>query len=263
MSKKLIAIDVDGTLLNDQHKVSSFTLDTLHKARDRGCQIILASGRGPQNGLPVMDEMGLEGWMITHNGAVTVDSRSKEVISRFPMTLEQVWPVIEYAREHQIHFDICTDFDQFIESLADEVAMMYERFGIKPIRLERFEGWEESVVKFTLFGNDEQLNRAFLEISPRLTDLNVIRSGIPFIDISHRLASKGNALKEVCETAGISREDVIAFGNYFNDVDMIQYAGIGIAMDNSPEGVKRAADQIAPSNNEDGVARTLKRLLNL
>jgi Cof subfamily protein (haloacid dehalogenase superfamily) len=263
MFKKIIAIDVDGTLLNDQHEVSPFTLDILHKVRDQGCGIILASGRGPQNGLPVMEEMGLEGWMITHNGALTVDSQTKEVINRFPITLDQIWPIVEYARKHNIHFDICTDFDQYVENLPDHVSGMYRQFGIKPIRIERFEGWENSIVKFTLFGSEDQLDRAFEEIAPRFSGLNVIRSSIEFIDIFHRQASKGNALREACETYGISKGDVIAFGNYFNDLDMIEYAGTGIAMDNSPEEVKRAADQIAPSNNEDGVARTLVRLLNL
>lgn len=261
---KLIAIDVDGTLLNDDHQVTPYTAEVLHQVKDKGCEILLATGRGPQNGLPVLTEgLGLDGWMITHNGAVTVDSRTRKVISRFPMKMDEIRRMIDYARGKGIHFDICTDFDQFVENLPDDVAQMYGQFGIEPVRVDSFDGWEESIVKFTLFGGDEELSATMESLVEGYPHLNVVRSGIQFIDVFSREASKGNALKQVCEERGISRENVIAFGNYHNDIDMIQYAGLGVAMDNSPDDVKRAADEIAPSNNEDGVAKTLVRIFRL
>lgn len=263
MFKKIIAIDVDGTLLNDDHEVSSLTLDVLQKAQELGCCIMLASGRGPQNGLPVMDQLGIEGWMITHNGAVTVDSKTKEVINRFPFSIEQVRSVIEYAREHRIHFDVCDDFDHFVEGMSDMAAGMYRQFGIKPISIPTADDWKDPIVKLTLCGEAEQLDRVMEQFGDRFADLNVIRSGIQFIDISHGQASKGSALREVCKRYEISRDEVIAFGNYFNDVDMIQFAGLGVAMDNSPKGVKAAADRVAPSNNDNGVAKVLTEILGL
>jgi Cof subfamily protein (haloacid dehalogenase superfamily) len=263
MFEKIIAIDVDGTLLNDDHEITPLTMDVLHKAQKRGCCIMLASGRGPQNGLPVMDQLGIEGWMITHNGAVTVDSKTKEVISRFPFSIEQVWPVIEYARANGIHFDICDDFDHFVEGASDMASGMYQQFGIQPIFVPTLDGWQDPIVKFTLCGKAEQLDRAMEEFGHRFPGVNVIRSGIQFIDIFHGQASKGNALRDVCEKYGILREEVISFGNYFNDVDMIQFAGLGVAMDNSPDGVKAAADRVAPSNNDDGVAKVLIEVLGL
>lgn len=261
--KKVIAIDVDGTLLNDDHEVTPNTYKALQLASRAGCQIVLASGRGPQNGLPVLDMLDLSGWMITHNGAVTVDKETRQVISRFPMDVKQLGPVMEYARTHGIHFDICTNFDQYVEKLPDHAAEMYGQFGIRPVVLENWASSDESVVKFTLFGGDEELTRAMSEIGPLLPGLNVIRSGIQFIDVFSKEASKGNALQQVCESRGLSKRDVIAFGNYYNDIDMIQFAGTGVAMANSPEEVKACADLVAPTNNEDGVARVLNQLLDL
>jgi Cof subfamily protein (haloacid dehalogenase superfamily) len=261
--KYIIAIDVDGTLLNDHHEISPLTRATIQKAQEKGALIVLASGRGPHNGLPVMDDLGIQGWMITHNGALTVDSQTKEVVSRFSVPKESVMPAVEYARQHGIHFDVCNDFDQFVESLVPAAADMYEKFGIAAQTMSCYEDWNEVLVKFTLFGTKEQLNQCELDLAPRFTELNFVRSGETFIDIFSREASKGKALQDISEKLKVPREQIVAFGNYYNDIAMMDYAGRGIAMGNSPMDVKQAADEVAPTNNEDGVAIVLQRMLGI
>lgn len=261
MTIRLIAIDMDGTLLNDNHEVTPETLKTLHQARDKGCTIILCTGRSPQNGLPVMEQLDLKGLMITHNGAVTVESKTKEVISRFPIQMDNLLPLIRICRERHLHFDVCTDFELYYEQMTDVEMEMYIKFGLAPVSIDNVEQISGPIVKMTVFGEKTVLDRAFHEFSSFHAHFNIIRSGDTFIDIQHRDASKGNALREVSRKMGVDPTEIVAFGNYYNDVDMIEYAGIGVAMENAPDGVKEQADAVTLSNNEEGVSHFLRQLL--
>ncbi len=256
MKYKLIALDLDGTLLNDDHDISEQTIETVKAVSEQGAEIIVCTGRGPQNSIPFMEKMGLMGYVISHNGAATAKVETREIVHQFAMDSSLLIPYIDYCRDKDIHFDVNTPFEMYVESVENlkvEVRSMYENFLTLPFDLPAWTDLKKPVVKFTMFGEPAQLDEAYKEFSTWTSDLNMLRSGEYFIDLMDKDASKGNALKQFAIKRGIQQEEILAIGNYYNDITMLTYAGKGIAMDNSPIEVKAAADEITLSNNEDGV----------
>ncbi|WP_025025457.1 Cof-type HAD-IIB family hydrolase [Caldalkalibacillus mannanilyticus] len=261
MRVKLVAIDVDGTLLNDQYEITDRTKKALAEMRESGAKIVLATGRGPGSCYPIMDELRLEDHIITHNGAVVLDARTKEISFEIGFQASDLLPLITYCRQEKIHFDVNTALELYIEGVTSEAEWMYEKFFMTPNKVSSASSLENQIVKFTLFGDEEKMDKTFSEIHPRFPQLSIIRSGEQFIDVIHPNATKGNALKKLTEWYGIEAQEVVAFGNYFNDLEMLQFAGLGVAMQNSPEEVKRLADRVSVSNNEHGVAVVLEEIL--
>lgn len=253
----LIALDVDGTLITDDHVLTEAVRESVHEAANRGAQIVLCTGRGPSGALPVLQELGLGGTIITHNGAATINSDDRSVIHQFDMLPEHLTSFVQYCRDHAIHFDLNTAFDMMVESITPEAEAMYGHFTAKPSIQDFHLGFPSGLVKLTLFGSKEQLDTVEVDWADKSQHLHSIRSGDYFIDVHHSEANKGRALQQLAEIRGIDRSRILAIGNYHNDITMLQFAGMGIAMGNSPEAVKRAANAVALSNSEDGVAKAI------
>lgn len=258
----LIALDVDGTLINDDHELTRQNKETIQKVAKLGAEIILCTGRSPNSTLPLMEELELSGVLITHNGSVTLTSDSRKILHQFIIPRELLAPYRQYCIEHGYHYDLNTAFNLYVESqelLTPDTLEMYEKFYIDPLILPMDDAIHNEVVKMTIAGSKEQLDALEATWSTWEHELTIIRSGDFFIDIMHPDASKGNALKALASKREVDASQVLAIGNYYNDITMLQFAGVGVAMDNSPIEVKGAADDITLSNNEHGVHYALEK----
>lgn len=255
---EMIALDVDGTLLNDEHKLLPDVKAAVRNAAVGGAEIVLCTGRGPLATLPVMKELGLTGTMIVHNGGATVASDTLDVLAQYTMEASELVSFIEDCRRNQLQFDLNAAFDIMVESLSDEAKAMYSHHLVEPILLEPGAPVPEGLIKMSVFGPMQQINEMQSYWEGLAPSLQIIRSGDFFIDIQHPKASKGAALRELAASRGLPREKIFAIGNYFNDISMLEFAGFGVAMDNSPDAVKSAADAVCGSNNEGGVAEALR-----
>jgi hypothetical protein len=255
----LIAIDVDGTLLDERHRLRPGVIEAVRKAAEGGAEIVLATGRGPTNSIPLLEEIGLTGTLITHNGAATVESAGRRVLHSFSISPEAIVRYIDYCRANDVHFDLNTAFDMYNESSTPEADEMYAHFRIEPIRRRPDDPLPPDLVKFTAFGSKELMDFVQREWEAWDSPLRRIRSGDWFIDVQQADVSKGSALKQLAALRGIDRSRIMAIGNYYNDIDMLRFAGLGIAMGNSPDEVKAAADAVTLSNDEEGVAHAILR----
>ncbi|GFN30258.1 Cof-type HAD-IIB family hydrolase [Paenibacillus xylaniclasticus] len=257
---ELIALDVDGTLLTDDHELTEGTREAVRAAGISGAQIMLCTGRGPNAAYHLLEELELGGIIITHNGAATIDADARTIVHQFDFAQEQAEPYVKYCRENGVHFDLNTAFDLYIfEEIDQEGYDLYAKFGITPILVDHGTKLQGGIVKLTAFADPKTLDKVEADWREWDGGLQVIRSGEYFIDIQHPSASKGNALEQFAIKRGIARERIMAIGNYFNDISMLRYAGLGIAMDNSPQEVKDAADVSTRSNAEDGVKHALMK----
>ena len=265
MSIQIVAIDMDGTLLHDDHSLSKRNADTIRQVAERGIEIVLCTGRSPISTLPYLEDLGLEGVVITHNGAATIASEGREVLHYFDIDGAELDPYLQYCRKHQLHFDVNTAFDLYVDNMdvmTSEMLHIYSQFLIKPKLLPSWEAMQSPVMKMTITAEKERLDE--VEADLRGWDhknLQFIRSGDFFIDFMHKEATKGHALMNLAKQQQVPRENILALGNYYNDMTMIQYAGIGIAMSNSPLDVQAAADDVTLSNNEDGVSVVLEQYI--
>lgn len=256
---KLLALDVDGTLLDDEHRLSPLTRDIIREWAANGVMVALCTGRGPLNTLPVMEELEIEGYLLTHNGAVTCHSSPFRIIREQTFDVRKVAELIRYCRTEAVHFDLCTATELFCEQMRADVARMYEHFLIRPQPIVDALDWHQSLVKLTLYGEPEQMDKAQRDCACLLpSGLQMTRSDLRFIDFMLTGINKGSALAELCRLYRIAPAEVMAIGNYYNDQQMIEFAGTGVAMGNAPADLQAIADQVAPSNNEDGVYHILK-----
>ncbi|GAB7386360.1 sugar-phosphatase [Bacillaceae bacterium] len=258
---RLIALDIDGTLLTDDHRLTERTKRAVQTVYRQGVVVALASGRGPASVLPLLRELEIAGPLITYNGAVIIHSESRDVWHEKGFLLEEIRPVVEYCRENKIHVNANTVFHTYVEECSPEHEANYRKFFTEPLLMNDLLQLKEKVVKFTLAGTEEQMTRALADLAPYSSRFHVVRSGIPFIDIMHLEAAKGGALRVLCEKLQIPLSQVIAVGNYYNDIEMLQYAGLGVAVANAPDEVRQAADEIVTSNNDEGVAELLERFV--
>ncbi|MHA7962671.1 Cof-type HAD-IIB family hydrolase [Paenibacillus sp. CAU 1782] len=255
----IIALDVDGTLLNDDHALLPEVKDAVREAAQTGAEIVLCTGRGPRAAMPIMEELGLAGTMIVHNGGATVSSSDNHVIAQFTMDNEKLKLFLDTCRREGLQFDLNTAFDVMVEQLSEQAKAIYQHLNVEPVVLNSGDPLPEGLIKMSVFGPMEgidEVQRYWENLAPTL---QIIRSGDFFIDIQHPGASKGDALKELALQRGMPRERIFAIGNYYNDISMLQFAGLGIAMDNSPDAVKAAADAVCGSNNDAGAAAALRR----
>jgi Cof subfamily protein (haloacid dehalogenase superfamily) len=261
MSIKLVAIDLDGTLLTDDYKILPQSKAGLKLLQQADIGIIICTGRGPNACYHIMDELQLEGYYITHNGGVTLHYPGHEIYSINDMTRQELEGVISFCREKSIHFDVSTPFHMYIEGITPAAEQMYQLYRVEPILRPSIEGVNEQFAKFTLFAEESILDKAYPILIKKNPHLRISRSGKTFIDVLHPNATKEIALKQYCDAKGIAAEEVVAIGNYFNDIGMLHWAGLGIAMANSPDEVIRAADKITEGNNEFGILKAIKEFI--
>jgi Cof subfamily protein (haloacid dehalogenase superfamily) len=259
MKYKLIALDVDGTLLNDEHILTEKTKYAISRAHEAGAQIVLCTGRGPQNTFPLLAELGLDGIVITHNGAATIQTKDHRVLHQVTFRPEEIKPFIEYCREQKAHFALNAPFELYVEEYNGVIKAMYDKFMIEPILTKDVSTLDIPMVKLSAYSEQAIMDQIEADWRTMSSPLSIIRSGHHFIDIMHAEASKVHALRRFAEDAGIEQDEIMAIGNYYNDSEMIVYAGLGIAMDNSPDPVKLHANVTTGSNNEDGVYQAIMK----
>lgn len=253
---KLVALDVDGTLLNGDGILTQKTIDTVQKVYKMGVHVVISTGRSLNQTRPILDELGIEGILISHNGATTIRTDNKEILHEFSYDIEEVADIVKYCRKHDIHFSICTAFEFYIERIDAYQTELYKKHHLVPTMHDDVLGLTEKVMKFTV--DDQQKIDGWREID--LKNLRKISDGF-FQDIIHPQAHKASALEKVLNKLNIDQSEIIAIGDFYNDIEMLEYAGLGIAMGNAPDDLKAIADVVTKSNNEDGVCYALENYL--
>lgn len=268
MKYKLLVLDVDGTLLNEEHAVSKRTLATLRKAQQMGVRIVLASGR-PSHGLePIARELELNlygGFVIAYNGAVATDASTGENL--FERTVPpDMLPYLE-RKARKNGFALFTyRADTLLTNDGDNAHVKAEA-ELNGLRLETV-GELAAAVNFAphkcvLASDDEEALVGLENHWHKRLDgvLDVYRTEPYFLEVVPRSVDKANTLGLLVERLGLKREEVMAVGDGVADVSMLQMAGLGVAMGHAPESVKMCADSSTDTNKADGLAQAVERFI--
>lgn len=271
-SYKLIAFDLDGTLLDDDKRVPEENLRALREAGEAGIWLVPATGRIPA-GLPE-PLRGLPGlrWGILVNGALLYDFAEERVVGREEIPLPLALEVVDYMATFPVLYDCYQDewgyidqslFDSAEDYIADPgIVDLLHRSRTSVPSLRRYLAEKgKGVQKLQLHTRDEALRRRLLRELPERFPQLAVTSSIPTnIEINAALANKGDGLRRLCALLGLPPAQTLAFGDGTNDLSLLRAAGCGAAMANAAPEVKAAADAIAPANNEAGVARFLRAI---
>ena len=256
---RLVAIDLDGTLLNDSKQVSDQTLSALSSTVRRGARVIIASARPPRSVRHVYNQLRLDTWQINYNGALIWDEPAKRVIYHCPMSGDLVRRLIQTARSRFPSVLATCEIldrmhtDRFAQTYTTETGRLFRPDVIAPF--DQF--CNQPITKLILLGDKRMIDQLEFLMPTSDDKITVVRTDPELIQIMDRNVSKAAALQIVADHYQIALENVMALGDAPNDVGMLQSAGIGVAMNNAGDIVKSAADWIAPSNNDHGVHAAL------
>ena len=267
----LIAIDIDGTLLDSRNKVSSSLFPLFREVEARGSGVTLISGRPDLTVAPLMRELGLTMPYVSSGGAQIIDPVTGETISSFALSRSDVQVLADIGREVGAGLVAMEARRLYYEGSIEKFALVYEANEIDLSGLERIKTNITQVddivqaspqpLKFTI--SDMPAVLAGIEERLRARPLPVYATySLPvYLECTSIYANKGTALKRLTEYLEIPLERVLVVGDSPNDLSMFSVAGAAVAMGNASEEVRRAAHLIAPSNDEDGVAWVLRELV--
>ena len=263
MTIKLIAIDMDDTLLNEVQLITPRTREAIRLAMNRGVAVTIATGRMFCSALPFARELGIELPLIIYNGAMVREIESGRILFHRPVPVETAQAVGDLFREQGWYLQKYVDDVLYVKEL-DENALYYANYaGVEAVPLgEKFYDMTEAPTKMLSMGERPLLD----EISALLTKywgarLYMASSKTRYLELVDSGVNKGEALGHLARSLGVQQSEVLAIGDSMNDVDMIKYAGIGVAMGNANEKVRAAADFVTSSNSEDGVAAAIEKFV--
>ena len=270
MAIKLIAIDIDGTLINSKHEITPYTKDVINHVREKEIKVVLCTGRPFLGAQRYVKELGLdlqEEYLVTYNGALVQNTFTREVIHHFGLTGHDYKRMAKLADGIGTHFH-ALDFGAMYTSNRDmsRYTGHDSYFTTMPILYRTVEEIEEEqeFTKIMFIDEPDILDAAIAKIPPEYYDEYTIFKSEPFyLEILNRNASKGRAVQRLAKSLNIAQQEVMAIGDHPNDLDMVHYAGIGVAMGNAVDEVKNIAEYITSTNNEDGVARAIEKFIFL
>ncbi|WP_163651677.1 sugar-phosphatase [Listeria sp. PSOL-1] len=265
---KLVAIDIDGTLLNDKHEITSEVKNAIQKAKALGVKIVLCTGRplvGVQQYLSDLELREEGDYVISFNGAMVQDTFTKRVLSHLTLNyqdLKEIYHFSESAKLHMHFFDEKTLYtpNRHIgkytvgEAYLTGAQLVFQEIENTPTDL--------IMSKAMLIDEPDILEAGILKIPASFHQkYHLVRSAPHYLEILNKEATKGNAVKQLAMSLGIERSEVMCIGDQENDTSMIAYAGLGVAMGNAIPEIKAKADFITASNNESGVAVAIQKYI--
>ena len=258
---RLIYLDVDGTLLTPDRRISPATGDALRRAAERGCRIGLATGRMFASALPYARAVEARAPLILYNGGRIERHEPRETWARTELPLPLAQRALTLLGDFDIHCNLYVGDHLYVEALTPRILRSMEQDGVEAEAVGDLIGFlRTDPVKLLLIGEGEELERFRTAYLDGLEDPpHLVRSEPTYLEILPKSVNKGAALGIVCRRMGVPPEEVVAFGDSWNDVEMLEAAGLGVAMGNSPTGVQQRADVVTGPNHEDGVAEALER----
>jgi Cof subfamily protein (haloacid dehalogenase superfamily) len=259
---RLVAIDLDGTLLNDAKQVSDATAVAISAAAARGVKVVIATARPPRSVRHVYQQLGLDSFQINYNGALIWDERKQSAVFHRPMAGELAREMIAHARS--LYADLlvsCEVMDRWFTDRHDpQYTTETGRLFTPDVVCHVDEICRQPITKLMFLGHPELITALEGHVSaPFAERATTVRADADLLQVMDRRVSKAIALQKIAEYYDVPLAQVMAIGDAPNDVGMLQLAGIAVAMSNAHDRLKQIAHWVAPSNNDDGVHAALAR----
>lgn len=264
---KILAFDIDGTLTNSDKIITEGTKGAIFKAMEKGCKVVIATGRPVQGIVDYAKELKLKengGYILALNGGRIISCADDKVLSDIKVPMEYYKEIYELSKKHGVNLLTYEGDSVISEDIDDEYLNVESRIchldKIKvPNLLERL---TFEVNKFLMTAEGSYLAEVEKDVYEKLHDrMDVYRSEPFFLEILPPDINKASALETLLGILGFKREELMAFGDSYNDLTMIKYAGLGVAMGNAKDVVKENADYIAPTNDEDGIVDVINKFI--
>lgn len=267
MAYKMLVLDIDGTLTNTKKEITPKTLEAIRHLQKRGEIVVLASGRPTAGVLPIAKQLEFSkygGYILSFNGANVFDCSTSETIYQKTLPKEVVPSLYEDAMTHKVGIITYKDDSIICGSNIDEYIKKEAQINHIDIQVtDSFSTYVDfDVNKCLMTGEPSHLARVELEMKNKYGHmLSIYRSEPYFLELMPQNIDKAYSLGKLLNHLGLTKEEMICMGDGYNDLTMIQYAGLGVAMSNAQDVVKEDADYITYSNDKDGVAHVIKKFI--
>lgn len=275
MKYKLVCVDMDGTLLNSRRFVSDVSKDTIKKAHTLGVDIAITTGRIYTNANYYSKLIGVKSPVIASNGAI-IRGKGNEIIYKNVISIDILKSVLKLCKKFNMSINFHTN-DSILCANKLMYIMMFGfffkfMFKLKPEKIKiRYIGdydrfidklrKNNNVIKCEAIDPSAGKIAAFRKEIQKINGIEIASSSKNNIEITSKSVSKGNAIKFLANYYGIKKEEIMTIGDSENDLSMIEYGGLGVAMGNGTENVKKAADYITDTNDNDGVAKAIEKFV--
>lgn len=285
---KLMAIDLDGTLLNSYGDVSIRTREALIKAKNQGTEVVLASGRPISSTESLALELGVDNYLISGNGAAVYDIKNQNIIYDRFLTKEQVLQVAKLCEENSFFYSVYTE-DEVIASSLNYNILFYHKENVKKIEERRthinvvqniseyiVNSGKEKFLKITVCDESKFIFNSIMKRLKQINGIDVLETAYMsrkkikqgtediniqyyYTEITNENVNKWSAIEYLLDKFKIDSNEVIAIGDNMNDKEMIENAGLGVVMGNSNPKMKEIADVIVADNNSEGVLEAIEK----
>lgn len=264
---ELLVLDIDGTLTNSKKEITPRTKEVLMRIQKAGKRLVIASGRPTAGILSIADELHLDeynGFILAFNGGRIINYTTGEIVYNRTIPLELLPEIYRYSKELGTGILTYTESEIVLGNEPDQYCELESRICKIPIRqVEDFVKFVDFPInKFLMTGEPELIFKAQSVMREKFGwVLNIFRSEPFYLEIVPQSIDKANSLARLLEHLGMKREQMICCGDGFNDRSMIEFAGVGVAMENAQEEVKAAADYITASNDKDGIVEVVEKFI--
>lgn len=265
---KLVAIDLDGTLLATDKKIVEKNIEAIKKIHEKGIEVVIATGRCFNGFWWIRQKLGLEGfddYSICNTGAFVRRNADGKAIIENPLEKSDYEKISSYLGEYNLQIGIFTKDVLYnnAEVVNDGFRKDQEIMKLPRLKFKDYDDIEGKVARINFMGDEDKLDRFYEENKEALEkDYMTMRNESYALEVLKKSSGKSNGLKKLCEYLDIDLENVAYFGDGSNDIESIKIAGLGIAMANASKEIKEAADYVTSSNDEGGVAEFLEKLFN-
>ena len=264
---KMLFTDIDGTLLNRERVISAKTKNQIERiSKEHQIPVILISSRMPKAMNHLQNELGTNYPIISYNGALIIETANENVIHSETIPFHIVQEIFEKSKIEAVHTSLYCYDNWYVEELdfwasreinntkaEPEVIKFETLFSTAPLE-------NLNMHKIMCMGDKAGIDDVLKHASDNFgNELNLYRSKDTYLEITSNKASKATAVKKIHQNYNIKADEIIAVGDNYNDLEMLEYAGLGVAMGNAKDEIKKIADEITLSNTEDGVAELIKK----
>lgn len=261
MTIKLVAVDLDDTLLDNNLAVSPRTADVIRRAVAGGATVTVATGRMFCSARPYARQLELDVPLITYNGAMIRRSISEETLLHKPLDADTARQVLAFFKDRGLYIQVYLDDKLYVRDFDDN-ARLYEKLaGVTAIPVgEELYSPAGAPTKLLALAEPAQIGEIGAEVRETFGDKLYVAASKPFyLEMTNPTVNKGVALAYLAGHLGVRQEEVMAVGDSSNDMDMLAYAGLGVAMGNAAPAVKAAANAVTGANDADGVAEAIEK----
>lgn len=264
---KIIALDMDGTLLNSDKVITERTKNALKAARKKGVKVVLASGRpidGLRRYLKELDLVDKDEYVLSYNGSLVQETKSDAIIHESGLNGYDLRYIYKLSRELEVNIHAFSAETGLITPKISKYTVVESELNGIDINVVDFDKIkdDERIIKIMLIDEADVLDKAIAKLPEEVYEkYNVVKSTPYFLEIINKNGNKGQGLKALAKHLNVKSEEIIAVGDAGNDADMIKYAGLGVAMGNATEDIVKIANYKTLSNNDDGIAKVVEKFI--